>query len=305
VEVAQLAHTMIARLLVYSARYPEDRQTKVDWDKVLFHTERGLTYDFGPVLADGVITDGSYLARLTTTTSTGSSHFRADYRHIGGADQSGNYQAWLTKNPHSEAARFLITTPDRRITGPTPTSNGAYYRYQSSTGPYDATRGLQHQSFYQWHRRANYGGFTSTTGQYALASVDENRLFRAEAFLRKGQLQQAADLINVTRTRAQRIGTTNYPGLPPVTTTGVPDVNGVCVPRKDSGACGNLMDALIYERNIELVGLDPMRAWMDKRGFGTLQVGTFVQMPVPARYLVTLGIPLYTYGGVGGDGAAK
>ncbi len=65
------------------------------------------------------------------------------------------------------------------------------------------------------------------------------------------------------------------------------------------------MDALRYERQIELAGTDPMRAWFDYRGFGQLVTGTPLMMPIPARYLVSMGLPLYTFGGVGGDGAAQ
>jgi hypothetical protein len=320
-QVIQLAHTMIARLLIYSARYPEDRQA-LDWNKVLFHTERGLTYDFGPVLASGVITDGSYLDRLLSTTTA--TRFRTDYRLIGPADQSGRYQAWLNTNPHSTAQRFLISTPDRRITGLSTTNpassdslNGAYYRYFADGGPFDVNRGAQHFSHYAWWRRNHpvNGGLTALAGFYPLVTADENRLYRAEAMLRLNRLQEAADLINVTRTRNQRYSTsrstaatayaTSVGNLPPVTAAGVPQVAGQCVPRKASGACGDLMDALMYERGIELHSLDPQRAWMDRRGFGQLQPGTWVQLPVPARYLTTLGVPRYTFGGVGGPGAAR
>jgi hypothetical protein len=320
-QMIQLAHTMIARLLVYSARYPEDRAA-LDWNRVLFHTERGLqTFDFGPVLASGVITDESYLLRLLSTTST--SRFRADYRLIGPADQSGNYQTWLNTNPHSTAQRFVITTPDRRITGATTagvstgTLDGAYYRYFSDTGGMDVNRGLQHFSNYAWWRRNNpvNGSLTQLVGHYPLVTADENRLYRAEAMLRLNRLDEAAALINVTRTRNQRYKTatgtaatvyaTSVGNLPPVTAAGVPEVNGQCVPRKASGECGDLWDALMYERAIELHGIDPTRAWMDRRGFGQLQPGTWVQLPVSARYLTTLGVQRYTFGGVGGPGAAR
>src|SRR5688572_10002399 len=319
-QVIQLAHTMIARLLIYSSRYPEDRQA-LDWNKILVHTERGLTtYDFGPTLASGVITDESYLLRLLSTSS--GTRFRTDYRHIGGADQSGRYQAWLNTNPHSNAQRFLISTPDRRITGFSTvpgvladTLAGSYYRYYGDTGGFDSNRGLQHFSHYAWWRRSNpiNGSLTHLVGHYPLVTADENRLYRAEAMLRLNRLDEAAALINVTRTRNQRYKTgsastafaTSVGNLPPVTAAGVPEVNGQCVPRKASGACGDLMDALMYERAIELHSLDPMRAWMDKRGFGQLQPGTWVQLPVSARYLTTLGVPRYTFGGVGGPGAAR
>ena len=301
-QVIKFAHTMAARLMIYSARYPADRAA-LDWNKILDHTNKGLDYDWGPVLATGIITDPSYLARLT---ATGSDQFRADFRAIGRSDQSGGYQAWLAK-PVLTATPFNITTPDRRITGTTPTSSGAYFRYQTGTSGFDPTRGEGYWSNYQWYRRSNYQGAqgTSTTGFYGLATADENRLFKAEALLRLGRTAEAIAEINFTRTRGVRIGTTNIAtNLPPITAAGVPTVNGQCVPRREDGTCGDIMDALRWERLIELIGLDPMRAWHDRRGFGELQVGTWVQLPVPARYLVTHSIPAYTFGGVGGVCAA-
>ncbi|HEY8469942.1 MAG TPA: RagB/SusD family nutrient uptake outer membrane protein [Longimicrobiales bacterium] len=300
-QIAQLAHTMIARILIYAARTPAERE-QVDWNKVLYHTERGLTYDWGPILQNGVITDPSYLARIT---NTGTSQMRADPHLLGPADQSGAYQAWLAK-PREERNRFDIVTPDRRITGDTPTSNGAYFRYMSNNTGFDADRGTYNFSAYQWFRRLNYGNYTNTTGHFVLASADENRLFRAEALLRTGDLDGAAALINVTRTRGVKVGSTfTESNLPPVTAAGVPEVDGQCVPRTKEGACGTLLDALKWERQIELTGQNPMRAWHDFRGFGQLQPGTPLHMPVPARYLVQLNIPLYTFGGVGNPGSAE
>lgn len=300
-QVIELAHTVIARMIVYSARTPAERQA-LDWNKVLYHTERGLTYDWGPQLQDGVITDPSYLARLN---NTGTASFRASYQLIGPADQSGNYQAWVAKEPREEAERFLITTPDRRITGPTPTSNGSYFRYVTAGGGFNATLGLQHWSWYGWHRRLNEQGANHLAGHFAKATADENRLYRAEAMYRLNRMQEAADLINVTRTRAQRVGAVTYdPNLPPVTVDGAPLVDGQCVPRRTDGTCGNLLDALMYERDIELVGIEPTRSWMDRRGFGQLRDGVWTILPIPARYLTSLGIQSYSFGGIGGDGAA-
>jgi hypothetical protein len=302
-DIVQFANTMAARFMIYSARYPADRAA-LDWNEILDRTNKGLTYDWGPTLQNGIITDPSYLSRLLTT---GSSQIRADYRMIGRADQSGRYQTWLA-TPVLSATRFDIVTPDRRITGTSPTSSGAYFRYlATNTSGFDITRGEGYWSNYGWYRRSNsgYGGFGTTTGHFALASADENRLFKAEALLRLGRTQEAIELINVTRTRAVKIGnTTIASNLPPLTAAGVPTVNGACVPRMENGQCGTIMDALQYERLIELTGQEPTRAWMDRRGFGDLAPGTFVHMPVPARYLVQLGIPNYTFGGVAGNCAA-
>jgi hypothetical protein len=310
-EVIQLANTMIARLLILSARNPAERAA-LPWAKILSHTEKGLTYDWGPDLADGVITDPSYLRRLTPEPASpnNSIQFRASYYLIGPADQSGNYQTWMRTQPRDDAARFTITTPDRRITGATPTSNGSYFQYTTNTSGYSSARGAAFWSFYRWHRRQNLHGATFNTGQFVLASADENRLYRAEALLRLGRVAEAVQLINVTRTRAQRVGTTTFAtNLPPIVATAatdrVPTVNGQCVPRRANGECGDVWDALMYERDIELTGIEPTFRWMDRRGFGQLRNGVWTELPIPARYLSSLGVPTYTFGGVGGASSAR
>jgi hypothetical protein len=293
-QLSQFAHSMIARLLVYGARTPAERAA-VNWQKVLAVTEKGLTYDFGPVLQNGLITS-TYLSRIQRTSDT---QQRADYRLVGPADVSGAYQTWLS-TPIEQRTRINITTPDRRIQGTTATSAGSYFRYRTDNNGFDASRGAGYFSAYQWYRKAG----ASNTGPAVLFSADENRLLRAEAFFRTGNTQEAANLVNVSRTRTQRIGSTNFPGLPAVTKDGVAQAAD-CVPRTRTGACGSLLDALMYERAIESAGADAMRAWFDNRGSGLLQPGTTLHMPVPGRYLVSLGLPIYSFGGVGGEGAAQ
>jgi hypothetical protein len=292
-QMRQFANSLIARLLVYSARTPEERAA-VNWQKVLTATAAGLTFDFGPTLLSGTITN-TYWTRIQSNTGA-----RAHYSVIGPADTSGAYQAWVNA-PLDQRKRFDIRTPDRRITGTTPTSAGAYFRYRADDSGFDATAGTYNFSAYQWYRNAG----SSSTGKHTILGADENRLLRAEAMIRTGNNAEAANLINVSRTRTVRIGTVNHPGLPAVTAAGVPQSTG-CVPRNaKTGACGTLMEALIYEREIETMGADPMRMWMDRRGLGTLVSGTVLHMPIPARYLIGIGVELYTFGGVGGPGAAK
>jgi hypothetical protein len=36
-----------------------------------------------------------------------------------------------------------------------------------------------------------------------------------------------------------------------------------------------------------------------------IQAGTACQLPIPAKELETLGLPIYTFGGVGNDAACK
>jgi hypothetical protein len=220
------------------------------------------------------------------------------------ADQSGAFQTWLNA-PLSGRNRFDIVTPDRRVTGPTPTSNGSYIRYREDDNGFLPERGSYLFSAYQWGRHAIRHGFLTGTavghnaGTFPLISADENHLLRAEALLRTGNAAGAATEINVTRTRTH-LGSS----LPPVTAAGVPTVNGACVPRQESGACGTLMTAIRYERMLELLATDVIRGYADSRGFGTLPDGTILSWPIPGDALELYGMDNYTYGGVGEPGTA-
>ena len=171
-ELARIAHSYAARILVYTARTPEERAA-VDWDRVLFHVQRGITEDHGP-MAGASPWFSNYLLRAQNATSLPQ---RADYRLIGPADISGNYQQWLAL-PVEDRTRFDIPTPDRRITGDAgPTSDGAYFRYMPTDVGFDPTRGTYHMSAYQWYRlNGRYN-----TGFIPIMSVDEMRLLEAEA----------------------------------------------------------------------------------------------------------------------------
>lgn len=305
--LAQLANTMAARILVLSARTPQERAA-VDWNRVLDYTSKGLTYDFGTSLSPD--RRSSWLMSASQAIIEVSSDYyccyRLDYKIVGPADTSGQYQEWIAADI-GEREPFLITTPDRRITGASPQLPGAYVRYRSNHNGFTAADGLYRRSFYQWGRHAIRNGQSSLGSGYQigtayLATADENNLLRAEALLRLGQLDAAAELINVTRTRAHAT-TGGVANLPPVTAAGVPESDS-CVPRTDAGACGDLLTALRYERMLELVNLDAVRGWADARGFGILPDGTFLQQPVPGNELNLLGLPNYSYGGVGTEWGA-
>jgi hypothetical protein len=284
-DIIEIANAYATRFLVLGPRTPQERQN-VNWQSVLDHAakvSKDVVVELG---ANNTGRNNNFLGRAQ---STATNRFYASNFLIGPSDVSGNYQTWLA-TPPEQRTRFLITTPDRRITGATPTSNGRYFRYvsQDLTNP---LYGTYRQSFYQFYR---FNG-RSTSGTFAALPLDEINLYRAEAYLRTNQTQLAVDIINQTRV-------TNGE-LPPVTTDGV-SVDAACVPRTATGDCGSLMDALIYERMIELGFVDPNRTWADKRGFGTLSKGTLLHLPIPYAQLLVLGLPYYTFGG-SGEGSAQ
>ncbi|TVP48454.1 MAG: RagB/SusD family nutrient uptake outer membrane protein [Gemmatimonadales bacterium] len=298
-QLAAIGHGHIVRWLVYGARTPAER-TATDWNRVIHHLDRALTEDYQIDLESGNITSGLY----SRAQNTGTFAAWADYKLIGAADISGRYGDWL-EAPLSERDRFTIQTPDRRITGPTPDSDGAYFRWRPNNIMV-AQRGLYHHSHYKWYKHVmQHGSPTtiSTTGYAPLMTVDEMNLIRAEAYYHLGRLEEAAQLGNITRTRDRDIRGVIYPGLPPLTANGVPQ-SADCTPRLDGRNCATLLEALMYERMIEMSVTDAWRAYHDSRGWGRLPDGTFLHMPVSARELEASGLPVYSFGGVGGEGAA-
>lgn len=310
-EVIQFAHTMAARMLVFNARTPQERAA-VDWARVQYHAERGLDFDFGPMLESGEITANGFTQRVYLNINN-PVVYRIGQRVVGMADVSGNFQDWLASDLDQRRG-FLVESPDLRFQGPWDEeaeayANGSYVRgnLNSNVNP---DIGPYLESFYGYHRRQMLDGNAWNTGFHAIATADENRLLLAEAYLRQDQHQMAADLINESRTRPVTLPTGEVLDntLPPVTASGVPQSQD-CVPRARFGAaplgdCGTLEDALLYERIIELMDIDPLRGWADFRGFGFLPEGQAYHMPVPGRYIVGMALPIYTFGGAGNDGAA-
>jgi hypothetical protein len=110
---------------------------------------------------------------------------------------------------------------------------------------------------------------------------------RAEALIRLGRPADALQYINPSRVAA---------GLPAVTVDGPPKTAS-CVPRRNDGACGDLWDALIYEKRIMTFATEATIPFADARGWGKLMRGSMMHLPVPGRELQTLGLPGYSYGG--------
>ena len=289
---AQIAHTYIARFLVYGARTPAERAA-TDWDKVLTHLDSAITTNFTLALAPDNLVAG-YLSRIT---NTGTFVARADYKMIGPADQPGKrpgctadacttataYSRWIA-TPLRERQRFEIITPDRRITGTLSTDPGLYFTFRANDNGFDPTRGTYHFSAYQWIRNTS-----SNSGQIIWLSTAEVNLMRAEAYFFKGDYARAAELVSLTRANGSLEAISGIEG----------DQSADCVPRRTDGTCGDLYDAIIYERTIEAAGQDALRTYFDSRGFGRLVEGTFLQLPLSIDELIALNKPVYTYGGVG------
>jgi hypothetical protein len=180
------------------------------------------------------------------------------------------------------------------------------------------------------------------TGPWIDIPKTEIDMLAAEGYIRKGDFASAAALIDVSRVRAGlpplsgvvNSASTPVPGATYVATLRISDnptnpakkdtvqtgwevktvIPGAknCVPQVPvaptfkTTACGNIMEAMKYEKRLE-TALTGYGSWyIDARGWGDLPEGTATQWPVPYQEMDSRQKPFYNLGGIGGNsGAAK
>lgn len=280
----RIARTMAARTLVLSARTAA-QNAATDWPRVLQYADGGITGAGLDDLDFAIVDDGGVLwyDYIKLYGALGD-RFRVDQRliHRMAPNIPASFNG-LENQPLPEPADARLAIADlpctNTIAGTLACTEGidADYVYLGNVVG-SAGRGIWMQSPF-WHRRYvrtsfNYGAAARLGGENPHVLAAENDLMIAEALVRTGgDLTRAATLVNKTR-----VGRGN---LPPV------DV----VPAA-------LLSAIEYERDVELLNSGGI-ALFDRRRVDGLQPGTFRHLPVPARELETLGLPVYTFGGVG------
>lgn len=301
-ELARLAHSWAAQLRANMARNPIQRAA-VDWAAVRADVEVGITEDWvvdatGDWSADALLV----IHRLIRPT-------QLPYFIAGMADQSGNFQRWLSQPPRDrrpiplsadegEADPILLVTPDTRFPqGATVAEQienpGSMFLIPSveTTGT-DVTgqwqvpgRGTWRWSFYRYGDGMRYAESVDT--HWPLLTVAEMRLLEAEALLRSGDLTGAAALVNESRTA--------HGLLPTDGTSANPD----CVPRLPDGECGGLLEMLKWEKRLETYWKGAFHSswFFDGRAWGDLYAGTALQFAIPCDDLTKLHLECYTFGG--------
>ena len=306
-EAIRLMNSFLARALVWPARNTTER-ANVDWAAVITAVDAGITKDFTQLAVSTNEGTRSYYKQLVQLQTDA----RPSVRLYGPGDVSGNFQAWLGL-PTEQRAAINVTSPDKRISNTDLSANGGVatagaYVQLNTTQTMNTTLGTWNHSNY---RGVKFGVGTAnnywTQGQLVLVSVREMQLLKAEALIRIGgaaNLTAAAAIINASRTAnpCNAAGCATGGNLPAVTSAGVP-VTATCVPRKTTGACGDLMDALMWESAMENFGLEATIAYVNARGWGTMLSGTAFHLPVPGRELQTFKMPYYTFGGPNNPGS--
>ena len=303
--LARLAHSYIARYMAAMPRTP-DEATSVDWATVRSHAQQGITQDFGPTADLNFV----WWDALKAWGGVFGGWGRQDLRFLGMGDIGGSYQAWMGMAPADRTA-FLIDTPDRRVTGDTPDSDGAYIQY-FPTIPFRPERGTYFFSNYgdmRWISDDSCGDAADPTCESA-AYYDYGNLFNtkvtefkveeldfliAESHIWEGNPDLAAPIINASRADW---------GLPAVTATGVPTAAD-CVPREPSATdqCADILTALHWEKWLTIYHTGMGVEYADARRWGYLVPGTPLHLPVPGSELQVLELPIYTFGGDAGGAA--
>lgn len=308
--LAQLASSFKARYRAAAARSPAEREA-VNWQAVLDEVDAGVEEPFEMELT------GMYDYSGWTSDALGywslAAWQQVNYYILGMADQSGDYQAWLSQPiaqrlPEVDDDPVLIVTPDERFAqGSTMEEQianpGTLYRipsadaYEDGLGNFSVVNSHQQSARGTW--RWSYYFTTEAEANFGAVpwpeiTTEEMDLLAAEAHLRLGQAGDAAALVNLTREAA---------GLNATDASGT---NTDCVPRLPDETCGDLMEMLKWEKRIEtqFKGLHSVPWYFEGRGWGDLYVGTPLHFPVPSRDLQIIDQSVYTLGGEGNEGGA-
>jgi hypothetical protein len=304
--LGKMANTLAARTVAYNARNSAENAA-TNWTKVLAYASKGISSGTGTfdlqMTGDG---GNSWYDLLKGYVDLADgSWVRVDQRIIQEADPSQPIE-YATASPPP-----FPNITDLRFSHGTPNSagnieqSGADFWFEKSI-PYAVARGTYFFSQWAHARYIDHSYYVDnpflTTVPYVLRA--ENDLLWAEALIRTGgDLNTAVALINKTRV--------GRGGLPAVTT-------GMTKQQ--------LLGAIFYEYDVELFGTGAGIGFFNRRridadavynglpigniwstcntaaatgckGGTNLQKGTPRHLPLPAKELETLGMPVYTYGG--------
>lgn len=260
--INRIANTMAAMTLAYHPRTPAQAAT-VDWAKVAAYADKGIgTGSAGAPFDIVVQNDANQWVSLLMAYGDLIDWVRTDHRVINRMNPAVPPKYDGNDPPAG-------SSPDARYT--------TDYEYVAPPIG-DPGRGIYMQSDW-YHSRYSYANWYATTAlagnvPYMLAA--ESDLIRAEALIRSGgSLATAASLINITR-----VGRGN---LSPATA---------------ADGTATLLSYISYERDVELTNTSGTTLyWRRAVTDQPMQAGTACQLPIPAKELETLALPIYTFGG--------
>jgi hypothetical protein len=305
-DFVRIVRSTKARLRAGTARTPAERaqgtlaagaegSALVDWNLVLADAENGTTR---PVTLDLDANAGWGVPWLNQLAVYSGWHMMPP-PIIGMADTSGNYRTWLAQ-PIGNKLQFLIHTPDNRF------PKGATRAAQNTASPAssavlptiyfrnrvegDDTPGAEWaNSPYDFVRFRSYR-INSSRGPWHWMTKAEIDMLRAEALIRLNRAPEAMTLVNASRTANGLPAFTSATGTAPAHPGGSALS---CVPQvptppatgpqlvAPTAACGNLLEAMKWEKRLETLMTGYAQWFLDSRGWGDLAEGSTYMWPVP------------------------
>jgi starch-binding outer membrane protein, SusD/RagB family len=266
--IIELSHSYIARFLALTPRTAA-QSDDVDWNEVLTHANAGITEDFGPT-GDGSPYEGATWWDENFIYLVQPGWARIDNRLINLMDPAYPARYWsdgVAQVVHGGLTAGQAQSLDNRLT--------TDFEFLPSVD-FNPSRGYYHYSHYRFSRfdASMYVGL----GTLYEFRAYENKLLAAEASARLNDLPAAIAILN-------------DPLLPRIARGGLSNIPG-------TASQEDVLKAIFYEREIELLSQGFMIGNYDMRRRDMLQSGSLLNYPVPGKELETLGLPVYTYGGV-------
>lgn len=321
----RLVRSYKARIRANVARTPAERAA-VNWGEVIADASNGITADHDNITNR---TTGPFYTWASQWHTFATWHQMTPFI-IGMADTSGSYAAWIAQpvNERGNTGSFFMVTPDQRfpqgnsraqqqadfaITSCSAGGSVCERRFVNRPTGNDQFQGpgwgWSNYDFVRWYPWATNGdGSGARNGPIVFFSKAENDMLEAEGQIRlntAGSIARAATLID--RTRVTNGGLPPLSGVVTTVTQLVPGGTG-CVPRVPVGptyttlACGNIMEAMKWEKRIEGIQTGFASWFLDSRGWGDLVEGTPTHWAVPYQDLQARDRPataVYSTGGFG------
>lgn len=322
-EFVKLVRSYRARIRAGVARTPAER-ANVDWTAVIADAQNGFTANHDNITST---TNGPFQGVINQLYSYGTWHQMSPFI-VGMADTSGAYAAWIAKALADRGAdgSFTMATPDLRFPqGATRAAQQADFALSQCNGASQVCKryfvnrptandpqsspawGLSNYDHARWWSWRTSGDGSARNGKLVFFTLAELNLLEAEGQYRKGNFAAAGALINKTRVAN---------GLPAIVafdaTTPVPGGNA-CVPKVPVGpgyntiACGNMLEALKWEKRVETAYTGFTQWFFDSRGWGDLPAGTPTYWAPPYQDLQARGrsgAQIYSTGGGSLPGSA-
>jgi hypothetical protein len=263
VELGKLANSYAARFLVQQPRTAA-QNLAVDWAKVRAYAEKGIDFDFFAI-SNGLFEDGGTWYDEPKEYLNYPSWGRIDCRIINLMDPE--YPARYPADgsvPTVHNGDGMAFSDDARLLSD--------FEFLPANN-FNPSRGYYHYSHYRYDRYSDNAMIG--VGELMDMRKAENDLMIAEAKAMTNDLSGAIDIINAG-TRVTR---------------------GNLAPIDGGATFDEVIAAIFYERDIELIGAGFGVGYFDMRRRDMLQKGSLLDWPLPAEELQVLELTNYTFGG--------